>query len=372
MTDTTTHPDLDAAVAELAAAEHGAAPEAIELEPLRGGLVAPAVRQVTVRWRQDGRPRSWRLVAKRLPAGERRELVVHRRLAERLPGRLAPGLLGSARLADGATVLFLEWIRPVRRWPWVEHGSALRATRALGRVHEELEGMAPAEGLAAWDYEAELAESAARTLDTFDHAPRQPEWRRVLRVRPAAERLVEALPELRRQLLADASGWIHGDVHPGNVLLGRHQGEDRATFLDWGRLRRGSPLEDLSSWLLSLGHWEPRVARRHDRLAVEYLRAADRPAGLGPTFRDAYWLAAASNALSGALRYQMLAALHATRPAERQRALGAAAKWARALRRADARWRGPLAAPTARDLAAPAPSAAPARPPGAAGGRSGS
>ena len=347
--------DLTAAIVELASRTLGGPPDAVELEPLRGGLIAPAVRQVTVRWHEDGRSRSWRLVAKRLPAGDHRELVVHRRLATRLPGRLAPGLFGSARLADGGTVLFLEWIRPVRRWPWTEHGSAVRATRALGRVHEELEGMERPEGLAVWDYEAELAQSARRTLEIFDQVPRSPRWRLVLRVRPAVERLVESLPELRRQLLADASIWIHGDVHPGNVVVGRHQGESQPTFLDWGRLRRGSPLEDLSSWLLSLGHWEPRVARRHDRLVAEYLRAADRPAHLGPSFRDAYWLAAASNALSGALRYQMLAALHATRPAERERALGAAAKWARAIRRADGRWRGPVAVEAAAggsDLAA--------------------
>lgn len=336
-------PELTAAATDFAAPRLGVSPEAVELEPLRGGLIAPAVLRVTVRFLRQGRLKSWRFVVKRLPPGERRELIVHRHLASRLRGRLAPELLGDATLADGATVLFLEWVRPDRRWPWTEHETTRRATEHLARLHRGLDDAARPDELHVWDYEGGLAESAATTVEAFEQVPRGPEWRLLRRVRPAVERLADELPEVRRQLLAEGAGWIHGDVHPGNVLLSRHRGEASTTFLDWARLRVGSPLEDLASWLLSLAHWEPAARRRHDRLAAAYLRAAGRPASLGPTFRDAYWLAAASNALAGALRYQILAAVHAAGRAEREKALGAARGWARSIRRADARWRGPIA-----------------------------
>lgn len=343
MTPESRFPDLSAAARALVASRLGAEADAIELEPLRGGLIAPAVLRVTARYPRRGRRTSWRFVAKRLPPGQHRELVVHRHLAARLGDRLAPELLGHATLADGATVLFLEWVRPDRRWPWTDHENTRRATEHLARLHRALDGAERPDALHAWDYQGELAESAATTLEAFDQLPRGPEWRLLRRVRTAVERVAEELPEMRRQLLAEGRGWIHGDVHPGNVLLSRHRGEASTTFLDWARLRVGSPLEDLASWLLSLAHWEPAARRGHDRLALAYLRAAGLPEALGPTFRDAYWLAAASNALAGALRYQILAAVHASGRAERDKALGAARGWARSIRRADARWRGPVA-----------------------------
>lgn len=342
MTSPIRFPELSAALTDFATPRLGVSPEAIELEPLRGGLIAPAVLRVTVRYPHQGRRKSWRFVAKRLPPGERRELIVHRHLASRLRDRLAPELLGDATLADGSTVLFLEWVRPDRRWPWTDHETTRRATEHLARLHRGLGDAERPDELHAWDYQGELAESAATTLEAFEQVPRGPEWRLLHRVRPAVERLAAELPEMRRQLLAEGSGWIHGDVHPGNVLLSRHAGRASTTFLDWARLRVGSPLEDLASWLLSLAHWEPAARRSHDRLAAAYLRAAGLPDTLGPTFRDAYWLAAASNALAGALRYQIVAAVHAYGRAERDKALGAARGWARSIRRADARWRGPV------------------------------
>lgn len=102
---------------------------------------------------------------------------------------------------------------------------------------------------------------------------------------------------------------IHGDVHTGNVML---RTRCEVVFLDWGRSRVGSPLEDVSSWLLSLRSWEPAAARDHDTLFRAYLAAADRPAMLTPELRDAYWIAAASNVLAGALRYQLFVARYSS------------------------------------------------------------
>lgn len=336
------HPDLRGAVAGFVAERLGRPPAEIEYEPLRGGLIASAVRRVTVRWRDDGRERRWRFVAKRLDPEQHRELAAHRELASRLPGRLAPALLGSAELAGGGEVLFLEWIRATRRWPWSDPAAICRATRRLSRVHRELAGIERPAELAAWDYERDLQEMAAATLDVFADLPPGPDWAPIRRVRRAVERLVATLPELRRQLLPAGGTWIHGDVHPGNVLIGRHAGAPAVTFVDWGRLRRGSPLEDLSSWLVSLGHWEPAARRHHDRLAAAYLVAAGRARRLTGPLRDAYWLAGASNALAGALRHHLLAAIHAADESERQEELGAARSWARVVRHADARWRAPV------------------------------
>lgn len=107
-------------------------------------------------------------------------------------------------------------------------------------------------------------------------------------------------------------------------------------FLDWGRSRTGSPLEDVSSWLLSLRSWAPAAARDHDSLFRAYLAAADRPTELTPELRDAYWIAAASNVLAGALRYQLAVACESVGKT-RTNAIALARAAFRILRRADER-----------------------------------
>jgi hypothetical protein len=119
------------------------------------------------------------------------------------------------------------------------------------------------------------------------------------------------------------------------MLRARAAGPE-VVFLDWGRSRNGSPLEDVSSWLLSLRAWEPAAARDHDTLFRAYLAAADRPTALTAELRDAYWIAAASNVLAGALRYQLVVARESS---GRQRAIAIAQARAafRVIRRADER-----------------------------------
>jgi Ser/Thr protein kinase RdoA (MazF antagonist) len=135
---------------------------------------------------------------------------------------------------------------------------------------------------------------------------------------------------------------IHGDLHTGNVLFrerGRHRGP---VLIDWGRSRIGSPLEDVSSWLQSLGYWEPVARRKHDTLLARYLVFRGVERGLSEELRTAYWLAGASNALAGALEHHVRRALGTTDTGERQRSLAAAQDWLRIVRRADARWTRPL------------------------------
>jgi aminoglycoside phosphotransferase (APT) family kinase protein len=134
---------------------------------------------------------------------------------------------------------------------------------------------------------------------------------------------------------------IHGDVHPGNVMVRRRGGKDVPVLLDWGRARIGSPLEDVTSWLQSLSYWEPLAMRRHDTLLAEYLVARRAPTGRDADLRRAYWLAAASNVLAGALRYHvhMSVSEEAGTAGRAAAALRAARDALRIIRRADAWWR---------------------------------
>ena len=132
---------------------------------------------------------------------------------------------------------------------------------------------------------------------------------------------------------------IHGDVHTRNVVLRKTAGRVQAVLLDWGRSRAGSPLEDVSSWLLSLRGWEPAAARDHDTLLRSYLAAAGRPMALTSELRDAYWIAAASNAMAGALRYHLLVA-HQAKGRTRATALTQAHGALRVIHRAAERLRG--------------------------------
>jgi aminoglycoside phosphotransferase (APT) family kinase protein len=92
---------------------------------------------------------------------------------------------------------------------------------------------------------------------------------------PALRRVVAALPGMRRQLMSSSplgQAVLHGDVHSGNVLIREVTGKRSAVLLDWARARLGSPLEDVSSWLESLGHWAPSPSRNSlvlSRLSVE-------------------------------------------------------------------------------------------------------
>ncbi len=133
---------------------------------------------------------------------------------------------------------------------------------------------------------------------------------------PRTMRLAAALPEIRRVLLATAphAVWIHGDMHPGNVIMRRGVAGAEPVLLDWARARPGSPLEDVSAWVQSLGHWEPQARRL-------------------------YWLAGTCNALAGALWYHVDALGQARTPAQRATALTLTRKWLRVIRRADASWR---------------------------------
>jgi aminoglycoside phosphotransferase (APT) family kinase protein len=317
----------------------------VEIRPLSGGLEATAARVVAREKGASGDPRRLTFVVKRLHGPQRREATVYQALLHRLAPQVAPRLLAAEVVAPDTTYLYLEYVRPARAWPWNTPDAAALVLKQLAAIHATLPAGAYAATLADWDYEADLCRSAVDTLECFDRLAALDGPADLRRSRPALRRMVGAIPVVRRALLAApplGPAVLHGDVHSGNALLRAQRSGPQVVLLDWGRARLGSPLEDVSSWLQSLGGWEPAARRRHDTLLRAYLVARGMPDRLARGLRDAYWLAGACNALAGALRYWLSIAYGwpNAAPRARARAMHVARHHLRLIRRADAIWRG--------------------------------
>jgi aminoglycoside phosphotransferase (APT) family kinase protein len=313
-------------VAEVAAMLFPSTP-VVGVIPLRGGLESSVARLIL----RDAANRQRHVVVKRIASHARREAARYRALAS---SGVTPSLLGAVNHGD-STWLFLERVRPAIRWPWRDSANTRLVLEQLARVHRFADNSAH---VGDWNYDAELLASAAETIAVAaDLSASHPELdlRRELR---ALRRVAESLPDVRQKMMNGVLGTtlIHGDVHTGNVMLRTRAARPEVVFLDWGRSRVGSPLEDVSSWLLSLRSWEPAAARDHDTLFRAYLAAADRDTALTSELRDAYWIAAASNVLAGALRYHLLFARDSTGTARATAAAQARAAL-RIIRRADER-----------------------------------
>jgi aminoglycoside phosphotransferase (APT) family kinase protein len=337
-------PDRDvASVRAMLARMHDADPGELHLEhrALRGGLESASVTRLAVRYRDHvGKPRVHTMVVKRLAGQAVREASVYQALLSTCPA-LAPRLLATDRPAPDTAVLYLEALRPASRWPWREVTASRSVLERVALLHQSRPPREALADLSRWDYEKELLASARRTLEQLERF-RGPAPSVVKRGRRWVRRLVEALPAVRRQLLAFSplrEAVIHGDLHSGNVILRQRGGRVEPVLLDWGRARIGSPLEDVSSWLQSLGGWEPETRRRHDTLFASYLAARGMERRLGRDLRAAYWLAGASNALAGALSYHLWVMTNARSSTSRMAgALRSIREWLRILRRADACW----------------------------------
>ena len=318
----------------------------LEVQPLRGGLEAAAVARVAAHFRDGtGRLRSFTFVAKRLDDSARREAAIYAHALEPHAPGVAPRLLGSEDASPGVTYLYLEHIRPSRAWPWREVALAGLVLERLAAIHARLPPGAFAAVLVGWDYEGELLRSAEATLEQFERAVAHEDLAWLRWARGALRRTVAALPEVRAALVGAAPlgvAVLHGDVHSGNVMVRTGEEADPVVLLDWGRARLGSPLEDVSSWLQSLGYWEPEAKRRHDTLLRRYLAARGLSRELTRELRRLYWLAGACNVFAGALRYHLAVADGLGGAPSRSRAEAArlARDQLRVIRRADAAWRG--------------------------------
>jgi hypothetical protein len=321
---------------------YGRSPQYVRLDirPLNGGLRAAGVARVWSRMAcAAGAPRSF--VVKRANGTDCRELAAYQALGRARQG-IAPRLLGFERTGPDEVYLYLEWIDTWREWPWAEPEVAGMVLERLAHLHETLPEDSFVPALAGWNYEALLSRSAETTLELFEASSRHPNLAGVRRSLAPLRRMVRALPEVRSQLLSALPGTalLHGDVHTGNTIMTMRADTPEPVLLDWARVRRGSPLEDVGSWLQSLGYWEPEARRRHDSLLGRYLAARGFASPPSRTLRDAYWLAGVSNAMAGALRYHIyMAASDEASDCERYQAARQAGDWLRIVRRADAIWR---------------------------------
>lgn len=303
----------------------------VEVEPLRGGLESTvALARIAPPEGRGSIPSH--LVIKQLPAGFEREADVYELLWRYLERPPAVRMLGR-EVSDRNTYLYLEEAQSSAPWPWADTACAGAVCRELARLHDSR--TLPRE-MFAWNYEAELARSAQWTLDIardVRDAAGQRCWRRVGDLR----RVVAGLSRIRHRLLSGTTSVIHGDMHPGNVILRSGSSQSDVALIDWARARVGSPLEDIASWLHSLGCWEPEARRRHDTLMRIYLDARCTPQPFACDVRVDYWLASACNGLSGAIRYH-LAVLSdsATTEAARYDSGRALIAWERVVRRAAA------------------------------------
>jgi hypothetical protein len=311
------------------------------LQRLAGGLESSFVLLVRATLHTRRARRALRFVVKGAPAAHAREVQVHQRCLPALPRRLGPLLLGSHQFEGTGVMMYFEEVRPRTRWPWANATAAGQTLDALAHLHQCHDDDVLA-AVGDWAYEPVLLERGRATLGALEEIPRRFLPYDLLRTLPSARRLVLRLPRLRGELLAHAPfgrAALHGDVHSGNAMLVEGGHGDEALLVDWARARLGSPLEDVSSWLLSLGLWEPEARRRHDTLLLRYVQTWGVVSRLDEGLRGAFWVAGASNGLAGALAYHLWTLGRALRggvPSEIATALRPAQAWARVLRRADA------------------------------------
>jgi aminoglycoside phosphotransferase (APT) family kinase protein len=300
------------------------------VQPVRGGLES-VVARVTIATAPSSAGAPDRLVVKQLSPAGRREAEVYGLLWTHVQRPPTARVLG-VHSAGEMRYLFLEDVRARSAWPWADTGCAAAVCRELARFHDD--DALPRVAF-AWDYDAELRRSAHATLAVALHA-RTDAGDRIWRRWGDLKRVVSALESIRARLAASDRTVIHGDVHPGNVIL-RDDAVPQVALIDWGRARLGSPLEDVASWLHSLGCWEPQVRRRHDSLLKAYFESRRTPQALDAGLRELYWYASASNGLAGAIRYHL--AVLGDRAAA-QGAIGdsrrALFQWERVVRRAAA------------------------------------
>jgi aminoglycoside phosphotransferase (APT) family kinase protein len=295
----------------------------LRIKPIRSGLSA-VVAQVSARNANGGRDL---FIIKKIPPLPTAEHSAYKTVALRGLEDNAPRLI-AAIPTDGGTYLVLEYVMRWCTWPWREIKYAGLVLDTLAAVHGS-----STTGSHDPNYDDELAQLAEESVRVLDSAARQLGDSRLQQGRAFLRRWAADLNRTRAELLADHV-FIHGDVHPGNVRIRMCGEAKRAVLLDWGRARQGSRFEDVASWLQSLRFWEPQAARRHDLLFGQYLRCSGLAASITHEHRRAYWLAAGSNAVGGALIVHLTSAISAQTDYAQQLSIAAAIDWLRIVRRA--------------------------------------
>lgn len=295
------------------------------------------VERIVARYRDgEGRTKRLSFIAKQLQGALVREAYLYQALRDNEVCNISPRVYVIDHLQRKEALLLLEDVPRSCTWPWRDPAAARSVLQRLAEFHVANPKIPTEE----WDYEAELQRSALATLDLLNVMRRSRDGSSLVKrgIRPL-NRLIGSLPARRAALLQYPPyhhTTIHGDMHSGNVILRRRRGQSEPVFIDWGRARYGSALEDVSSWLQSLGYWEPEARRRHDTFLRDYLCARGAEDSLSSDLRAAYWMAGASNALAGALRYHCWCAMNASTIRARAAGAHAADGWLRVIVRADA------------------------------------
>jgi hypothetical protein len=296
--------------------------------PLSGGLDSHGINRVDVTLSASQARRTATFVAKHLRGRGVHELDVYRGLHASHNLSWAPRLLGFHRDTREDVYIFLEWIPAANKWPWVDLDATSAVILQLTKLHA-MPISTYQTVLADPEIDREMETSAAETAALYH---RSPIGRPLAGTRPmhkAIERVAVDLNTIRSYLTVHTGvAVLHGDVHSGNAVIRAFLGAAEAVLFDWGRARLGSPLEDVASWLQSLSFWEPQVKRRHDTLFARYLKLTGRECRADRDLRKLYWVAAASNAMAGALRYHLAVVSDSSRPdSARQRSARAGRDW---------------------------------------------
>ena len=187
----------------------------VEMQPLYGGLES-LVARARITPAQLGSRVPPDLVVKQLSGPLDREADVYEALWNHLERPPAVQMFGRDVCGD-ATYLYLEHAPSFLAWPWSDTALAAWVCRVLAQLHDapRLSGEA-----FSWNYQDELIRAAEDTLNlaaTVRNSLGRRVWRRLGDLR----RVVRALPGIRRRLLSQGTTVIHGDMHPGNVILRR-------------------------------------------------------------------------------------------------------------------------------------------------------
>jgi Ser/Thr protein kinase RdoA (MazF antagonist) len=153
---------------------------------------------------------------------------------------------------------FLKGATAARDAP--DAGLSHQLGRALGRLHQQLRGM-PADGLPQWVLPGPAA--LGRALRAHDRPGcTHPAVRRVLRVKLAHAQAIS--PQVLGRLNGLDQQVIHGDVHPGNILVtGLHP-----VFVDFDLARSAPPAYELMRALIYCTHPAGPPEAYRDRVAA--------------------------------------------------------------------------------------------------------
>ena len=208
----------------------------VNVSPISGGLESVVARVSVESLAPTRTPIPPRFIVKELRGEQCREAQIYRALWQCRRRPPAARVFGRTMQASSC-FLYLEDIVGESSWPWRDTNVSTSVCHALARVHRMW--MRPPRIAALWDYEQDLARSAMATLAVAGRA-RDAGGSRAWKRLSDLERVVAGLTRMRTALMESGVTFIHGDVHPGNVIVTGSGHARRIVFIDWARARLAS------------------------------------------------------------------------------------------------------------------------------------